>query len=417
MSSRRARWRSSAGLAAALACAAAGARAEEASGLGASGTARLAWFSRGASFSDTAGVGVASLWLTAKPREVAGFASYFDGRLQRQDFARDAAYGGDLREGYLSRSFGALDVKAGRQIIVWGRADKINPTDSWSTRDFTLLAPDDDDQRLGAFAAQAAWNAGNYHLIALWQPEWRRPGLPLPPPPPGLAFAAADPARPAEQFGAKLDHSGEGMDWSLSYARAYDRTPDLEAAGSTIGLRFPRVDVLGADAAVPVGEYGLRAEAAYARTPNRGGADPLAQDDAVFAVLGVERTFGGELNVNAQYLYKRVFGFRDPDALSDPATRALAIEERIIADQLAPDSHGLAFRIDHKAFNETLESELAAVIGFRKKDSFLRPKVSYAFTDRVKGVVGAQIWSGPTDSPFGRRRDLTAAFVETRIGF
>lgn len=56
----------------------------------------------------------------------------------------------NLRELYASYNWDQtfyLDV--GRQIVVWGRADGINPTDNLSPRDYTRLVPDETDQRLG----------------------------------------------------------------------------------------------------------------------------------------------------------------------------------------------------------------------------------------------------------------------------
>ena len=42
----------------------------------------------------------------------------------------------------------------------------------------------------------------------------------------------------------KLDHSGEGLDWTISYSRSIHRTPDLnvlpvESQGLRVGLVFP----------------------------------------------------------------------------------------------------------------------------------------------------------------------------------
>ena len=62
---------------------------------------------------------------------------------------------GVIREAYLDLSHGPLDLRIGKQIIAWGRADRINPTDNLTPRDYTLLVPDDDDQRLGTPAVKA----------------------------------------------------------------------------------------------------------------------------------------------------------------------------------------------------------------------------------------------------------------------
>jgi hypothetical protein len=390
--------------------------------LGLSGSVRASVFSKDKSFSDTTGYAVGSIWATATPQEVWGIKTYFDGRAQGQDLTRDSSVSWEVREGWAQTTLGDFVIRAGRQITVWGRADKVNPTDAWSTRDLTLLAPNDDDQRLGVTALQITWNAGPYRAIALWQPEWRYPGLPIPPLPAGISVQNMAPANPSQQLGGKLDHSGNGLDWSVSYSHSMDRTPDLAVLsagprGLLLGLVYRPVTIVGADAAVPIGKFGLRAEAAYTRTQDRDGTDPLTKNRNLFAVVGCERTFGGVLNINAQYLYRRTFDFVPSSFFLDPNTRLLADQDNLLSNQLARDMHGASLRINYKAWNETLESEIAAVAWAKKGDSAIRPKVTYAFSDRLKGIVGGEIYHGPQESFFGRLNRSSAAYAEIQIGF
>jgi hypothetical protein len=390
--------------------------------LGVSGTVRADDFSKNKSFSDQSGYVVGSVWLTATPQEFWGIKTYFDGRAQAQDLTRNSSSSWEVREGYAQMTFGQLDLRVGRQITVWGRADKVNPTDSWSTRDFKLLAPNDDDQELGVAAVQAAWNAGPYRIIGLWQPEWRYPVLPIPPLPPGVSTQNVAPVDPAQQAGLKLDHSGDGMDWSVSYSHSIDRTPDFMLLprgpqALPLGLIYRTVNVIGADAAVPVGQFGLRGEVAYSRASDQDDSDPLMKKPNVFAVLGVERTLVGELNINAQYLYRRTFDFVPLSSFSDPTTRLLAEQVDLLSNQLASDMQGASLRINYKAWNETLESEIAGVVWFKKGDSVIRPKVTYAFSDHVKGIVGGELYHGPPDSFFGRLSPTSTAYAEVQYGF
>jgi hypothetical protein len=390
--------------------------------LGLSGSVRAADFSKDKSFRDQTGYAVGSVWVTVAPQELLGIKTYFDGRAQAQDLTRSSGTTWEVREGYAQISLGKLDLRVGRQITVWGRADKINPTDSWSTRDFALLVPEDDDQRLGIASLQATWNAGPYRAIALWQPEWREPVSPIPPLPPGISVRSVAPAEPARQWGIKLDHSGEGMDWSVSLAKSIDRTPDLTVLpgslqGLPLGLTYRPVTVVGADAALPIGKYGLRAEVAYTRTQDRDGTDPLTKNRNVFAVVGVERTFDGVLNINAQYLYRRTFDFVPLPFISNPNTQLLAAQVDLLSNQLASDMYGASLRINYKAWNETLESEVAAVGWVKKGDSAILPKVTYAFTDHLKGIVGGEIYHGPPQSFFGRLSRTSTAYAEFQFGF
>jgi len=422
--SRRARWRTSARGAAMLAClaCACAARAQDAEPpggvLGLSGTLRGDYFSREFDFKPAANVASISAWITAQPKKVWEVASYLDARVQGQDIGRTSRASWELREGYVERALRGLDLKAGRQIIVWGRADKINPTDVWSVRDLQLLTADDEDQRLGAAAVQATWPIGPVNVIGVWQPEWRAPNFPVPMLPAGLQSRTIDPHGAVGQFGLKLDHSGEGADWSVSYARTIDKVPDLViVAPGQLDFIFRPSEMFGADAAVPVGQYGLRGEIAYSRTLDRHLPDAAIKHDNLFLVAGIERTIGGELNINAQYLYRHNFGYGNPNPAADAGLQRLERQENVISNQPARNMRGVSIRIADKFFNETLEGEVGGVVWFGQPGSTLRPKLSYAVNDHLKLIVGGQLYFGPKDGFFGQFRDASAAFAELRWGF
>jgi hypothetical protein len=56
-------------------------------------------------------------------------------------------------------------------------------------------------------------------------------------------------------------------------------------------------------------------------------------------------------------------------------------------------------------------------IWFEKRSATLWPKVTYAFTDHLKGLVGAEIYLGPSDSFFGRLNRTSAGYGELQLGF
>jgi hypothetical protein len=77
----------------------------------------------------------------------------------------------------------------------------------------------------------------------------------------------------------------------------------------------------------------------------------------------------------------------------------------------------MTLRPSYKMFNETLEMEVAFVRWFGKGESLIRPKVTYAFTDKFKGILGGEIYSGPPDSTFGLLKHASGAFTELRFNF
>lgn len=389
--------------------------------LGVSGSVRLGQWERNKSFSDEFGYSVASGWLTLRPKEFLGFKAYVDGFVQGSDLSRKDYSEGDLREFYVEKSMGAWDFKLGRAITVWGRADKVNPTDSLSVRNYRMLVVDDEEQRTGVFTTQLVYNFDNTRLIALWLPEWRSPLFPISPVP-GIVIEDLRPDRPQEQSGFKIDQTGNSFDWSVSYFHGYSKTPDLSlisanSLGVKLGLVYGLIDVYGFDFATSLAEMGVRGEVAYTKTKDSDGLNPLVQNSNVFAVFGVEKNLFENFNLNVQFLYKNIQDFQDPNLISDASTQLLAKQMNLNANQLQKEQSGISARASYKMWNETLELELAYVTWLKNSDSLVRPKVSYALTDHLKLNVGADVYRGDSDTFFGRLKDTSSAFGEIRYNF
>lgn len=395
--------------------------AQALSDLGLSGSLRAAEWQKDKSFREQDNYAVGGLWLQARPRELYGVKSYFDARVQSEDLARGIHSSGDLREAYVESSMGDFDFRVGRQIAVWGRADKVNPTDVWSSKNLRLLTTDDEDQRMGSFATQIAYVFGNYRLIAYWQPEWREPQYPIPEIGGGrVRLVSPRPEGASRQMGFKIDHSGGELDWSVSYAHVLDRTPDLKVlsagpTGADVGLNYQMIDVLGADMARNFGDYGVRAEVSHARTKDSDGLDPTTKNRAVFGVVGVDRSLFGNLNVNLQYVHRHAFDWRDADDLLDPQIRALAQQVSVLSFQREADFRAGSLRVNYKALHETLDMEIAGFGWWN--NGVLRPKVTYSFTDSLRGILGGEFYGGDADSFFGRLKPNSSGFVEFRYLF
>ena len=362
-------------------------------------------------------IGSASAWATARTRVGSTGKLVFDG-WARNDRSFDGRAGeSDVREAYGAASFGNWDLSAGRQLIVWGKADAVNPTDVVSVRNFTLLTPEDEDQKTGVGTVRATYNRDDLRLSALWLPEFRPNTLPFPPTP-GVRFEERDPANSHQQYALRAERSSERIDWSASYFDGYDKTPDLRAdsasaSGVLVGLYHPRVRVLGADAATTIGRWGVRTEAAYTWTSDPAGTDPFTKNSFFYGVLGADRTFLDNLNVNVQALYRRIAHYEDPFAVGGPL-QALAVQQALISNQRDAEQVGATFRVSKKWWNDTLEAEVSAIAWFVHGDSLVRPRLKYAWTDRLKTTLGADFYRGPADSFFGNLRDLSTAFVEVR---
>lgn len=363
-------------------------------------------------------IGIGEAWLKAAPH-IGDATLVAEGWARDVDFTRRGQTSGLLREGYLSFSAGNADFRIGRQIIVWGRADQLNPTDNLTPRDYTLYMPDVDDQRFGATALNATYNFSSATLTGIVLPQFRPSKLPIPAVP-GIAFAESVPT--GDEFALKLDHTGGAMDWSVSYFHGYDQYPDISVAppvpgAMVLALAHHRIRVLGADMATTAGRYGLRAEAAYTWTEDDAGLNPFVKNPYFYGVAGGDRTFYEYLNINLQYYLRVVSRYSDPNAIADPALRAVAIEQAVVANQMNRMQQGMSLRISDKWLDETLEGEIAGVADFTRHDFMLRPRVAYAFNDNWKGTLGAYVYRGGVNTFYGLLRDRSGAFAEARYSF
>ena len=364
-------------------------------------------------------VGSASAWASGRLRLGEGAKAVYDGWVRNDRLGDGGATQGEVREAYLAGSAGNWDFAAGRQLIVWGKADAVNPTDVLSVRDFTLLTPLDDDQKSGVGALKATYNLDDLRLSAIALPEFRPSKLPLPRTP-GVSFTERDPANPWRQFALRAERSAGSLDWSVSAFDGYERSPDLhltgvDAHGVHVDLTHTRIRMLGADVATTIGRYGVRGEVAFVRTDDPDGKDPFTRNPYVYAVVGGDRTFFENLNVNVQLLYRRIQAFEDPLAMAPPLRR-LALSQALTSNQRDAEQFGATFRILDKWQNDTIEAERGGIVWFARGDWLLRPRLRYAVNDRLKLSVGADVYRGPVDSFLGNPRELSTVFVEVGYG-
>lgn len=389
---------------------------------------RASYWSSDRQLSNDPPAGAGSLWLRMQPALSGTLSLKLEGWVTRQpavDEDKDSqpADPGELREAYLAYLGEALEVRVGRQIAVWGRADRLNPTDNLTSRDARLLFPEDDDQRRGSGMLQVAYPVLGATVRAYWIPEFRPNRFPTPPLAKGVRFGDDEPVNDPSQGALRIDHSGGAVDWSLSYFDGHDRNPDVVMDRVTptgtvvLQRRYGRVRVVGADAATTLGRFGLRAEAAVTTTEDEDGTDPEVKNGFLYAVAGADRTFFEYLNVNLQYIYRQTDQWRDPRTLPNPQVRALAVQNAIFSQQLHRVENGASLRISYQFLNETLTTEIAAVQFFQEGDGVVAPKITYKATDTLRLTLGGQYFSGPDESLFGAQKDNSTTYFEVRWGY
>ncbi|WP_322095823.1 DUF1302 family protein [Peristeroidobacter agariperforans] len=362
------------------------------------------------------------VWLRADqsvPTETVTLRFYTEGwaELEARGAHDDSHWDGRVREAYGQLSTDTLEIRAGIQIIAWGRADAINPTDNLAPRQLTLLTREPEDQRFGVPALRMSWYSESTSASIIWLAGFEPSELPLPP---GAPFTTQEPENESHQWAARLEYVGGEFEGSLSWFNGYDVLPSqaLPAASPLpiINLLHERVRIAGLDFAKTIGRFGVRAEAAYSSPVDAKVGAIFARQPQWYVVAGGDRTFGEYLNVNLQTYYRNVTASA-LTASSDPSQLAVSRALAIATQQFNSSDFGLSFRISNQWLHETLEVSISAVASLTRSGHLLRPVVRYRFRDNWSIAAGAEIFGGSNRSAFGALQKNCAGYVELRRGF
>lgn len=354
----------------------------------------------------------------------------------------------DLREAYANLYAGPLDLRLGKQIIVWGRADALNPTSNLTPVDFRVHSPVEDDRRVGNVGARAFLNFQPLRIEGVWMPLYEAtqlPPLPLP-----NRVVVGDPTYPLPRMqngteGGRIHLEFPAVEMSASYVYGYAPLPGLArgpitdfglvTAQAAVSRTAYKQHVIGFDFATTLGDWlGLRGEAAY-RDPVNFRERVYAPNPDVQYVVGVDHTFG-DVSIIAQYLGRYVFNYQKYDASGvdteqlylqamarEPEAEVqidavLRAKNQILFSQLHQVQNMASLRLEWLTMHQTLTASALAFVNFSTQEWLLFPKVAYALSDNMTATVGAEIYEGPSNTLFGViRSELSAGYAELRMAF
>lgn len=375
---------------------------------------------------DVVGIAQTSAWANGKLRfegdGLLAFDGWARGQTKQQDGPHDVTTpAARVRELYWRQSLSGLDMKLGRLMIAWGRADGVNPSDKLSAKDLTLLVPDDADQRSGNDGMEISKDTEVGRFSWLWFAHAASDIVPLTLDRPGVSYRAVGPPRQA-QWGFKWDINGEGLDGSLSYFEGFDPNPSIRLdqvsiTGATIGLFHQPIRVLGGD--ISINRLGAvwRGEIAATRPMDNADTPYFRSNPQVFVVFGGEFTPVARTTLSLQVVAKRVYGFVSPDALTDSIQREVAWSQAANSGQIAGFQKGFTLRFASRWLNDTLAFETSGLILWPFRNGTWRTRLNYSLTDQWSLHLGTDAYFGKQDTSFGQLKSNRLWYLQTRHSF
>lgn len=300
--------------------------------------------------------------------------------------------GMELREAYLAYAKGNLDLRVGRQIVVWGVADALRLTDCVSPCDYTeFLAQDYDDIRMpvNALRTRYTWRSVTFEAICnpvadffILPTDRHNPWaltLPSAPLPYTIDLESCKPEKRLRnmEYGGRITTNLSGIDFSLSVLRTWNKMPALSLTVSDNGKsllvkgEYRRMTMLGADCSLPVGQFVLRGEAAcyFDEAQSRGVGKDVVCRNTYNILAGVDWYPGNDWNFSAQYCHKYTAG--NLDGLSVYRHAALATA-----------------RISKELMRNSLKLSTFAYVDVSNGGVFNRFSASYALNDQIELTAG-----------------------------
>lgn len=298
----------------------------------------------------------------------------------RDDYEKEI----ELDEVYLQGNFtDNLDLKAGRQIVVWGRSDSIRITDVLNPLDVRWPGLVDIEKlRLPVTMTRLDYYLKDWNLTAIALHEVRNnkrpafgsdffPGTrPLPEEQsPNEGFSAGN-----TQFAGAVNGIFSGWDVSFYLADIYDQNSHLkrvDGAGSASMIKHSRIKMIGGAFNIVQGSWLIKSEAAYfdglefTNTPGR-------KYSRLDALAGVEYSGVSDATITLEFANRHYFDF--DNALEDPP------------DYQKQDLFEWALRITKPFLNDTLTlTFLSTLFGpAGENGGFQRLSAEYDLTDSIE---------------------------------
>ncbi|MDN4754203.1 hypothetical protein QYZ87_06640 [Porphyromonadaceae bacterium W3.11] len=326
----------------------------------------------------------------------------------------------NLREAYLSYEKGNLDLRIGRQIIVWGVADALCITDKVSPFDYSeFLAQDYDDIRIpvNALRAKYTWQSitfeallnpvVNFFIIPIdkenpWALRFQNTPLPY-----TIDLESGKPEKRLKnmEYGGRITVNLRGIDLSISALRTWNKMPALcinlaeDGRSQQIAGKYNRMTMVGADCSFPISQMVVRCETAYYIGEAQGGIiqQEAPRRNSINTLLGVDWYPGSDWNISVQYSHKYTSG--NMTGLSIHRNEGLATA-----------------RISKEFLQNMLKISTFAYYDVTNRGIFNRLSASYALNDQVELTAGYDYFNAKKGK-FAMYANNSESWVKVKYSF
>lgn len=325
----------------------------------------------------------------------------------------------ELREAYIDLHGTLLDVRVGKQQIIWGTGDGVFITDIVSPKDMSqFLIPDFEELRLAVTGARLNLHAGTQGLELVWLP-WFTPSVS----PsatgiwaPAMPFATTPTIQPGSlpamslqngEYFARYSWMGPAADVSLMGGWFWNDTPVFRVvsftppSSLTVKPEYYQVAAGGYAVSGALGPFILRSEGAFYGNKRFQGSpmvypEGYAEKNELEYLVGTDFSLAG-YNFGLQFIQDIILD-HEP-ALVDDAVRNTA-----------------TFVVARTCLDDTLTAEVFVYLGLAAPDALIKPKVTWDVADGLEFFAGAYIFLGDSGD-FGQYDANDGAYVGAKLSF
>jgi hypothetical protein len=330
-----------------------------------------------------------------------------------------------LRLAYLDILFKSMDIRIGKQQIIWGKADGVFITDVISPKDMReFLLPDFDEIRIGVTALKVDYFLGNNTLEFVFVPAFTPTKLPdqgsiwspkmeynLQPAFDNSQKEIAQNLKNSEVF-LKFSVLSSAIDFEIMGGYMWDDDPTMHTLKSidpvtaqvdsiTVTPQHHRLGLFGGSFSTTVGSFVIRSEGAYYSgkffpTIEPSFVDSVVEKNYIHYLLGFDFSLA-DINMSFQFIQQVILNYN----------------EYISNDEF---ENTMTFLAGKDFLRETLFLELFAYIGLNNGDSLVRLKATYKLVDGFEILLGTNIFSG-NEGRFGQYNDNDMLYMKLKYSF